>query len=117
MPSLLLFNNRAPVQKNFNKMKKNILTYNDIHSIPSSGRFDNAVIVDDRTVAEMKIIEQSFSRLQPMGDDNVRYLWFRVDSGKPEDWGNYEEMKEWGDVDDYDDYLNQWKEYVNENTL
>lgn len=77
----------------------------------------NGIIVNDKTVAELIKIEKSLSRLQPMGDDNVRYLWFRVDSGKPDDWGNYEEMKEWGDVDDYDDYLNQWKEYVNENTL
>lgn len=98
-------------------MKKNILTYNDIHSIPTSRMVSNDIIVNDKTVAIMRRIEESLSRLQPMGDDNVRYLWFRVDSGKPEDWGNYEEMKEWGDVDDYDDYLNQWKEYVNENTL
>lgn len=77
----------------------------------------NGIIVNVKTVAEMKRIEQSLSRLQPMGDDNVRYLWFRVAPGKPEDWGDYEQMKACGDVQDYDDYLKLWKEYVNEDTL
>ena len=65
----------------------------------------------------MRRIEELLSRLQPMGDDNVRYLWFRVAPGKPEDWGDYEQMKACGDVQDYDDYLKLWKEYVNEDTL
>lgn len=65
----------------------------------------------------MRRIEKSLSRLQPMGDDNVRYLWFRVAPGKPEDWGDYEQMKAWGDVEDYDEYLKMWKEYINEDTL
>ena len=94
-----------------------MLTYNDIHSIPTSRMVSNGIIVNDKTVAEMRRIEESLSRLQPMGDDNVRYLWFRVVPGKPEDWGDYEEMKACGDVQDYDDYLKLWKEYVNEDTL
>lgn len=98
-------------------MKKNILTYNDIHSIPTSRMVSNGIIVNDKTVAVMRRIEESLSRLQPMGDDNVRYLWFCVDSGKPDDWGDYEQMKACGDVEDYDDYLKLWKEYVNEDTL
>jgi len=98
-------------------MKKNILTYNDIHSIPTSRMASNGIIVNVKTVAEMRRIEELLSRLQPMGDDNVRYLWFRVAPGKPEDWGDYEQMKACGDVQDYDDYLKLWKEYVNEDTL
>ena len=98
-------------------MKKNILTYNDIHSIPTSRMVSNGIIVNDKTVAELRRIEESLSRLQPMADDNVRYLWFRVDPGQPDDWGDYEEMKACGDVEDYDAYLNLWKEYVNEDTL
>ena len=98
-------------------MKTNILTYNDIHSIPTSRMVSNGIIVNDKTVAELRRIEESLSRLQPMGDDNVRYLWFRVAPGKPEDWGDYEEIKACGDVHDYDDYLKLWKEYVNEDTL
>jgi len=86
-------------------MKKNILTYNDIHSIPTSRMASNGIIVNVKTVAEMRRIEELLSRLQPMGDDNVRYLWFRVAPGKPEDWGDYEQMKACGDVQDYDDYL------------
>ena len=60
----------------------------------------NGIIVNVKTVAEMRRIEELLSRLQPMGDDNVRYLWFRVAPGKPEDWGDYEQMKECGDVQD-----------------
>lgn len=98
-------------------MKKNILTYNDIHSIPTSRMVSNGIIVNDKTVAELRRIEESLSRLQPMADDNVRYLWFRVAPGQPDDWGDYEEMKACGDVEDYDEYLKLWKEYVNEDTL
>lgn len=98
-------------------MKTNILTYNDIHSISTSRMVSNGIIVNDKTVAELIKIKKSLSRLQPMGDDNVRYLWFRVDPGKPEDWGDYEQMKAWGDVEDYDEYMKLWKEYVNEDTL
>lgn len=94
-----------------------MLTYNDIHSIPTSRMLSNSIIVNDKTVAELRRIEESLSRLQPMGDDNVRYLWFRVDPGKIDDWGDYEQMKAWGDVEDYDAYLKLWKEYVNEATL
>ena len=85
--------------------------------MPTSRMSSNGIIVNDKTVAEMIRIEESLSRLQPMGDDNVRYLWFRVDPGKHEDWGDYDQMKAWGEVEDYDDYLNLWKEHVNEDTL
>lgn len=94
-----------------------MLTYNDIHSIPMNRMASNGIIVNDKTIAEMRRIEKSLSRLQQMGDDNVRYLWFRVAPGKPEDWGDYEQMKAWGDVEDYDEYMKIWKEYVNEDTL
>lgn len=76
-----------------------------MHSTPTSRMASNGIIVNDKTVAEMKRIEKSLSSLQPMGDDNVRYLWFRIDPGKPEDWGDYEQMKACGDVEDYDEYL------------
>ena len=62
-------------------MKTNILTYNDIHLIPTSRMVSNGIIVNDKALAEMRRIEESLSRLQPMGDDNVRYLWFRVAPG------------------------------------
>lgn len=76
-----------------------------MHSTPTSRMASNGIIVNDKTVAEMKRVEKSLSSLQPMDDDNVRYLWFRIDPGKPEGWGDYEQMKACGDVEDYDEYL------------
>lgn len=57
---------------------------------------------------EMKpYVDELFNELHkiaPCGNDNRRELWLFAKRGKIEDYGNYEEMYEYGEVDNREEY-------------
>lgn len=63
--------------------------------------------------ASEKIIDEILQMLQkitPISDNGCRELWFCLERGPIEAYGNYEEMFEDGAVDNYDDFRESWQE-------
>ena len=55
-----------------------------------------------------------FSRMcciEKQGDDEYRSIWITVERGKMEDYGDYKEAIESGEVDDKDNFEQLWKAY------
>lgn len=64
-----------------------------------------------------KVIDEIFENLhmlEPCGEDERRELWLKADRGAPEDFYDYEELREDGDVDTYEEFLQMWMEYYPE---
>ena len=61
-------------------------------------------------------IGEALTRLVPCGDDNRHELWFEVPRGRIEDFGDYQTMKDDGDVDNYEQFERLWKEYYPKET-
>lgn len=93
------------------------LALNDILSLPNERYAGNGIVVNEPTRQLMLRIENSLFRLQAMGDDERRELWIRADPGTLEEWISYEKMLEWGSVENYEEYLELWKEESSEDNL
>ena len=52
-----------------------------------------------------------FSCIKPVGDDDTRKIWFQVSRGSINDFGEYEDYKEEGIVDNHGQFENLWKDY------
>lgn len=54
-------------------------------------------------------------QLKPISENGARELWLKVPRGSIEDFGDYEEMLENGEVVNYDDFVRYWQDsYPNE---
>lgn len=80
----------------------------DIQHFSGSECWKN-IFVDDKSLNILLRIEQSMQQLAAMGDDELRSLWVEAQRGAPEDWGDFESLKNDGEVDTYDEYLELWK--------
>lgn len=54
---------------------------------------------------------ESLSPLAPLEkDDEVKAIWLRIPRGSIEDYDTFENMKEWGEVETYEEYEARWLE-------
>lgn len=90
-------------------MNKNAIKLIDLWQLPRKEVFQSSV-VDDKSLEILMRIEQMMQRLAVMGDDEQRSLWIEVLRGAPEEWRDYEEVKENEEVNSYEEYLSYWRE-------
>ena len=57
-----------------------------------------------------------FSCLKPVGNDELKEIWVEVERGPIEAFGNFEEFKESGEVETYEDFEQLWKVYYPDET-
>ena len=55
-------------------------------------------------------------KISPYYANGVRVLHFCVDRGPIEDFGDFDEMREWGDVENREDFERLWREYYPDET-
>lgn len=70
--------------------------------------YGNDTTYDDKSY---KLIDEIFELLEkfaPVNKDGVRELWLTSERGSIKDFDDYEEMKSWGDVDNYDEFIELW---------
>ena len=55
-----------------------------------------------------------FSALVPLAplkkNDEAKAIWVKIPRGDISDYGSFEEWKDWGEVDSYEEYIGRWKE-------
>ena len=66
------------------------------------------------TKTSYELIDKFFEllkKISPISENGCRELWFCIDRGSIEDFGDYEEMYELGEVENYEEFEQQWKDY------
>jgi len=66
------------------------------------------------TKSSYELIDKFFKllkKISPIAENGCRELWFCIDRGSIEDFGDYEEMYELGEVENYEEFEQQWKDY------
>ena len=97
-------------------MKKRVLTAPYvkwmIEHLKHNMRHDpmNYISYDNRTYEIIDEICDLIRQLKPVTDNGARRLWIKVPRGPIEDFGNYEEMLEDGEVDNYEQFVQYWKD-------
>ena len=71
---------------------------------------------DNCTFTEMsyKLIDKFFDlleRISPVSESGCRELWFCVERGTIEDFGDYEDMYKTGEVESYEEFEQLWKDF------
>lgn len=62
-------------------------------------------------LAALEPLFSALSDLEPMkSNDEAKAIWIMVPRGTIRDYGDYEELKEYGDVSSYDEFTRQWQE-------
>jgi len=75
----------------------------------------NQTSYDAGTYKNIDEICQLMKQLKPISENGARELWLKVPRGSIEDFGDYEEMLENGEVENYDDFVRYWQDsYPNE---
>ena len=69
---------------------------------------------DDKTYVILDEIFKLLKTIKPISEYGVRKLWFKAERRPIEDFGDYEEMKEMGDVESYEEYKEMWLDYYPE---
>ena len=70
----------------------------------------NSSIVNENTIKIMKELFAELKLIKSCGDDERRELWLEVPKGTIADFGDYETAKEYGDVENYEEFEKWWKE-------
>ena len=68
------------------------------------------------TTAMLPALFAEVMKISPYYANGVRVLHFRVDRGPIGDFGDFNEMREWGDVENREDFERLWREYYPEDT-
>ena len=81
----------------------------------SLGHTNRGGFSDNCTFTEnsYKLIDKFFDlikKITPISENGCRELWFCIDRGTIEDFGDYEEMYDMGDVENYEDFVQQWRD-------
>ena len=56
-------------------------------------------------------IFQTVGRIAPTNNNSSRTLWFKAERGPIEDFDDYEQLKEYGEVETYEEFEALWTEY------
>ena len=81
-----------------------------IDNLINSWQF-NPDLIDIEIYNRLTAIYNVISCIKPMGDDGIRKLWIGVHRGTINDFGEFEELKEKGDVETYEEFESLWKDY------
>ena len=85
-----------------------------LHRIPYRHLNDGSCY-DEKSNALLSEVFELLKQIKPTGRNGVRTLWFHAPRGSIKDYGNYREMKDWGDVGSYQEFVEMWKdEYPND---
>lgn len=78
----------------------------DIHT---SNRDDR--ITDKKTAGLFRKLYETLSVLKPSANNKDCYsLWIEAERGTIEDYGDFEALRDFGDVNSYEEFVNMWKE-------
>jgi len=78
--------------------------------------FRNSSVPTESIKTAMASLFDALAPLAPLKENKeVKSIWVKIPRGEISDYGSFEEMKEWGEVDTYDEFIENWKEtYPNE---
>ncbi|MDO4543505.1 MAG: hypothetical protein Q4C01_03035 [Clostridia bacterium] len=69
-----------------------------------------SVSYDEKTYALLNELFAVLQKVEPAGNARKTWeLWLRAERGAIEDYGNYDELLEEGEVESYEDFEQQWK--------
>ena len=80
------------------------------------------ILKSDSDLGDQKIhrglreIHASFAYIKPSGDDEIRQIWIEVERGPVEVFGDYEEYKESGEVNNPVEFVELWQAYYPQKT-
>ncbi len=70
----------------------------------------NAAITDAGAIKLINELFESIHKIKRCGEDERRELWLCAQRGPIEDYGDFEELKDFGDVDNYEEFENLWRQ-------
>ena len=73
--------------------------------------YGHSYTYDEKSYKLLDEIFELLKKIQPHKNGNQWTLWFKADRGPIEAFGNYEEYKEWGDVETYEEFEELWRDY------
>ncbi len=74
-------------------------------------RYLNPTASTERLISAMEPLFETLDSLAPYPKNNeTKVIWLRIPRGPIDDYDSYEDMKEWGEVKTYEEYLNRWQE-------
>lgn len=77
--------------------------------------YRDSLIVNESAILRMKRLFLELKKIKSIGDNEQRVLWLEVPKGTIDDFGDYEEALEYGDVKDRGEFEQWWKaEYPKE---
>lgn len=71
----------------------------------------NPVTYDEKTYRLLDEIFALLSRIEPATKNGARKLWLKADRGTIDDFGDYEELLDYGEVKNYEEFERMWKDY------
>lgn len=78
-------------------------------------QFDFSFSYDKRSYELLDQLFDIIKKIEPASDSGVRELWIKAERGGIEDYGDFEEMVSWGDVETREEFEELWKaEFPNE---
>lgn len=78
-------------------------------------QFDFSFSYDKRSYELLDQLFDIIKKIEPASDNGVRELWLKAERGGIEDYGYFEEMVSWGDVETREEFEELWKaEFPNE---
>lgn len=76
---------------------------------------DCSFTYDDKTYELLDELFSTLGRVKPTGENNAWRLWLRADRGSIEDYGDYKELLNDGEVENYQEFEQRWlSEYPEE---
>jgi len=81
------------------------------------GRYSRCRDLSDRGISpKLKAIFEAMSGIRPDPDTDVRTIWMDVPRGTIEDFGDYRDYLDEGEVESYEEFENLWKDLYPEET-
>lgn len=72
---------------------------------------------DPRSYELLDEIFTLLKKIKPNGNNKTISLYFSAERGPIEDYGDYEELKEWNDYESYDEFVKEWRDYYPEEVM
>jgi hypothetical protein len=70
--------------------------------------------LDEATKSQVLLLFEKIKAIEICGGDERRELWLRAERGSIEDFGDYEDYLEYGEVENREEFENLWKMYYPE---
>ena len=70
----------------------------------------NPELYDMKVKEKLIILYALLDKIKPLSDDEYKVLYFSVEKGNIQDYGDYEELKKYGEVSDYEEFQRRFNE-------